>query len=319
MSHASFDRWRAGMRLFSVSPSCCSPHQCIPWRSIPGGRHLGHPFTSRLLWCRAIWASQTPFSSATFFFLPLAGGFCPRLHGTSAIGFRWHGDSIAIRLLYNLEGRRRTAIWPLKSIGAPRNSEDCCLHSGRFQRNRLTCAFGPRRSFPAPVAATRLHQTAMQGRSRTDPTPGPADCKLLGLRLRKSCVPRVGQSKRRLTLCQAWLVQCRLDARAASGPGRPAPLLCQSKPSRAGVQSKPRGRELWRMGACGDRCPQLWLTAPGVALVPGVPPLGAQAPRHGRRGSLRVRTWSWSPGTVSHCCLFLGRALADVATRARVG
>jgi hypothetical protein len=41
-------------------------------------------------------------------------------------------------------------------------------------------------------------------------------------------------------------------------------LLCGSQPSRTGVQSKRRGRDLWRMGAWRDRCPNCGCTLGGA-------------------------------------------------------
>lgn len=71
-------------------------------------------------------------------------------------------------------------------------------------------------------------------------------------------------------------------------------------PRRAGVQSKPRGREHWRRGASRDRVPNVrLLAAPGSALVPGVPPLGVRLP--GTGGVVASR--------IAHGCFLLRRLL----------
>ena len=79
---------------------------------------------------------------------------------------------------------------------------------------------------------------------------------ILCLRLRKSCVPHVGLSKRRahaaVRVASSWSARREgsLGAKSASS------TLCSTKPSRTGGQSKRRGRELWRMGASRDQSPQ---------------------------------------------------------------
>src|SRR5207248_2778980 len=105
-----------------------------------------------------------------------------------------------------------------------------------------------RRFFHYGVAAPELHQTAKQGPSRLafrldQPAAGSLACAL-----ENHAFPTSAIQNDEITLRRTVSVQCRLDARAAAGPGRPGSDPTWIKPSRAGVQSKRRGREPWRMG-----------------------------------------------------------------------
>src|SRR5260370_40447118 len=68
--------------------------------------------------------------------------------------------------------------------------------SNRYNRNLLTFAF-----WSAPLFSLRgcskAAPNSYSGSEPAGPLPGPAGCKHVGLRLRKSCVPHVGSSNRR--------------------------------------------------------------------------------------------------------------------------
>jgi hypothetical protein len=114
---------------------------------------------------------------------------------------------------------------------------------------------GLRRVFHYGVTAARLYQTANQGQRRPAfrlglPAAGTSACAL-----ENHAFPTSALQSDKITLCRAVAVQCRLDARAAAGHSPLGPICLWTKPSRAGVQSKRRGRERWRTGASRDQRP----------------------------------------------------------------
>jgi hypothetical protein len=122
-------------------------------------------------------------------------------------------------------------------------------------RNLSTTACDPRRFFLFAVAAVRLHQTANQGQNRLALCLGRPAAGTLAPRPRKSCVPHAGYSKRgdRVPRNGRSSMSAR---REGSHAAKVVKFRFQCiKPSRAGGQSKRRGRERWRTGVYGARCP----------------------------------------------------------------
>src|SRR5207249_10615041 len=137
-----------------------------------------------------------------------------------------------------------TALWPLESIGAPRNSEDFLFVKVVISGILCPSPFRLRRFFLFGVAA-RLHQTAIQGRSRLALCLGRPTSSTLACALENHAFPTSALQNDRLKLRSMWPVRCRLDARAASGQCPRVPLPVR-KPSHAGVQSSRRGRDRGR-------------------------------------------------------------------------
>ena len=169
------------------------------------------------------------------------------------------------------------------------SAEDFSLLSGGYPWNLLTSACGLRRLFPYGVAAVWLHQTANQGQSRPvfrldQPPAGPLACAF-----EKHAFPTSALQIVAIALRRAVGVRCQLDARAAAGQGRPGPIVRQSS------RAAPGSNQTDEVGNVGAWVPhgiivpnEPFRAAPSVALVPGVPPLGRVAPRHGRRSSFMV-------------------------------
>ena len=131
------------------------------------------------------------------------------------------------------------------------------------------------------------------GSKPAGPLPGPAGCRPFGLRLRKSCVPHVGSSKRRDHAPESGL-----SSGASSTRGQPRGKVVMFRSHLDKSRAVPGSNQSDEVGSSGTRVHRgidvpnvAFLAAPLVVLVPGVPPFGVLAPRHGRHSSVTVRAW----------------------------
>ena len=107
-----------------------------------------------------------------------------------------------------------------------------------------------------------------------------------GLRLRKSCVPRAGYSKRR-----AHAPRSVAEFLVGSTRGQPRGKvfkfhsnMVKAEPDRGPIQAARSGWATWRTGASRDQSPQRCVACSTLGGArPRLPQFGRQAPRHGRQ------------------------------------